>query len=39
MGVKRRVVERAKAMLILTGRMEKPENIGGSWYWRLKEAS
>jgi hypothetical protein len=31
MGAKRRVTERAKAMLILSGRMEKPENIGAAW--------
>jgi hypothetical protein len=39
MGIKKRRVEKAKALLILNGKMAKPENIGGSWYWRLPDAS
>ena len=34
-GVKLRTLERAKALLMLNKIMAKPENLGGSWYWRL----
>jgi hypothetical protein len=36
-GVKARTLERAKAVLIFNEVMSKPENIGGSWYWKLAE--
>jgi hypothetical protein len=34
-GYKRRNIESAKALLILNEVMAKPENVDGSWYWRL----
>jgi hypothetical protein len=34
-GFKRRNIESAKALCILNKLMAKPENVGGSWYWRL----
>lgn len=36
-GYAKRSIERAKAVLILTGVMDKPANRDGSWYWRLAE--
>ena len=37
MGCKRRTIERARALLMLNKKMAPPENIGGSWYWRLAD--
>ena len=34
-GYAKRSIERAKALIILTGVMDKPVNRDGSWYWRL----
>jgi AAA domain len=34
MGCGHRTVERARALLILNGGMARPENVGGSWYWK-----
>jgi hypothetical protein len=34
-GYAKRSIERAKALLILNGVMDKPANRDGSWYWRL----
>jgi len=35
-GVTATTLEHAKRRLIADGTMEKPENIGGSWYWRVR---